>query len=635
MSADLHHDPALQPHKKKKRRPDETRDGDVGLADTATGKRKKRKESEVAATVEGDSVLLTRNEMKKRMKEQSKHPNSDQAHISGMAANVGTEEKRKKRKRDDTTVEASTAPNEAIDATPERKKKKKRKTNETVADKEGDLVSNEDTAGTTPSIATADAPRKKKKSKEKASASTDPPPSDTLFPLPSYATHLPFESGAPLSAVFPTLNNNLSFPDLSFDSNEDILRAFQNVDIAGVLKTLSDAADAANVPLTGMASSSTHVAPAPASSSVSKSAPDQKKKPRRAIDLTLPPSGPQTTPDHALLLTTKWLSPTQLAELVKNEGLVYKKGKFSAVEAKQINEAIETYRTSRGLSEEDVDRVIFPTDGKEKDTAFWTEIASAVSQRPIIAVYHYLRRMRHPLKQQGKWRPEEDVKLIQAVTSLGQQWEKVATHVGRMATDCRDRYRNYIVGRENRHNGAWTPDEEDKLTRLVTEMQRGKDLDHDVFWTKISLLMGETRSRQQCRIKWTDSLSKKFKSNGARLRWSTGDASTLISKIDALNVRDDTEVDWKSLPDSQWNLWSAHALQRRWLTMKKGVKGFEDMTHREIMDILRVKNAETPHSQPQLFKSASVIESSDEEPHAGSSTGLGTIMGEGRGDDSD
>src|ERR1700761_4499103 len=136
--------------------------------------------------------------------------------------------------------------------------------------------------------------------------------------------------------------------------------------------------------------------------------------------------------------------------------------------------------------------------------------------------------MRHPLKQQGKWRPEEDVKLIQcvispllrpsfthryfprAVTSLGQQWEKVATHVGRMATDCRDRYRNYIVGRENRHNGvwyssyiqrvltasgAWTPDEEDKLTRLVTEMQRGKDLDHDVFWTKISLLMGETRSR--------------------------------------------------------------------------------------------------------------------------------------------
>lgn len=46
-----------------------------------------------------------------------------------------------------------------------------------------------------------------------------------------------------------------------------------------------------------------------------------------------------------------------------------------------------------------------------------------------------------------------------------------------------------------------------------------------------------------------------------------------------MNVRDDTEIDWKTLPDSDWNLWSAHSLQRRWLTMKRGIKGYEDMTH--------------------------------------------------------
>lgn len=51
------------------------------------------------------------------------------------------------------------------------------------------------------------------------------------------------------------------------------------------------------------------------------------------------------------------------------------------------------------------------------------------------------------------------------------------------------------------------------------------------------------------------------------------------SRVDSLRVQDDSEIDWKTLPDSNWNLWSAHTLQRRWLTMKRGVRGHEDMTH--------------------------------------------------------
>jgi hypothetical protein len=46
--------------------------------------------------------------------------------------------------------------------------------------------------------------------------------------------------------------------------------------------------------------------------------------------------------------------------------------------------------------------------------------------------------------------------------------------------------------------------EEDDLTRIVTEMtvQQGKDIDNDVFWGRVSELMGGKRGRQQCRIKW-------------------------------------------------------------------------------------------------------------------------------------
>ena len=53
----------------------------------------------------------------------------------------------------------------------------------------------------------------------------------------------------------------------------------------------------------------------------------------------------------------------------------------------------------------------------------------------------------------------------------------------------------------------------------------------------------------------------------------------LLNRVDSMNVRDDTEIDWKLLPDENWNIWSAHSLQRRWLTMKRGIKGFEEMSH--------------------------------------------------------
>ena len=73
-----------------------------------------------------------------------------------------------------------------------------------------------------------------------------------------------------------------------------------------------------------------------------------------------------------------------------------------------------------------------------------------------------------------------------------------------MASDCRDRYRNHLVDRDTRATGAWSKEEEDELTRIVTDMtiKQGRDIDNDVFWSRVSQLMGGRRGRQQCRIKW-------------------------------------------------------------------------------------------------------------------------------------
>ncbi|KAK7470467.1 RNA polymerase I enhancer binding protein [Stygiomarasmius scandens] len=387
-------------------------------------------------------------------------------------------------------------------------------------------------------------------------------------------------------------------------SNEAVLRALQDLDIskiASVLKALTDAQNAAfpvdaaqigldtplNVPLN----------PAILASLMNQEPPPVNQVPVSAGKIL----GGSTNTAHVVettnsaedahLLATKWYSAGKLAELAKTRGLVFKKGKFSAIEEQQLNSAIENYRIAKQLNQDQLNEIIFPKDEKSKDNAFWSEITAAVPQRPIISIYHHVRRTYHPFKQQGKWSTEEDDKLREAVASMGQQWEKISLVVGRRAPDCRDRYRNHVVGRETRVVGPWTTEEEEQLQCIVEDMtvNRGGTLDDEVFWSAVAQKMGGRRNRQQCRNKWTDVLSKQVKSNGQNPRWSNQDAYILVHKLDSLRVRDDTEVDWKTLADKDWNLWSPHILQRRWQTMKKSVKGYEEMTHQEIMEILKAK----------------------------------------------
>lgn len=76
-----------------------------------------------------------------------------------------------------------------------------------------------------------------------------------------------------------------------------------------------------------------------------------------------------------------------------------------------------------------------------------------------------------------------------------------------------------------------------------------------------------------------------------------------LFRVDSLGVRDDSEIDWKRLPDPDWNAWSAHVLQRRWLTLKRAVKGYEDMTHQgELQTPSRVPSP-VSHPPPILQKS--------------------------------
>ncbi len=114
-------------------------------------------------------------------------------------------------------------------------------------------------------------------------------------------------------------------PDLEYASNDDILRALQDLDvtkIATVLKTLGEAAAAANLPLTSLSSTITQrpLSAPPTSSTPSNPVVPTRRVPqhhRRHVHVS---SQPLAHSDHADVLATKWLSASKLAELARTQG---------------------------------------------------------------------------------------------------------------------------------------------------------------------------------------------------------------------------------------------------------------------------------------------------------------------------
>lgn len=186
-----------------------------------------------------------------------------------------------------------------------------------------------------------------------------PPPPQHLVPQSHFMPFsLPFNQFAP-GAVGPS---DGSFPTsvlngLSFGTNDDVLRALHNMDMSKFGKGSGDPSMIANMsafaPPPSMFAppppAAFHVPPPPVTQPPvgSSTALDIPKNTTARQVATPVASNVQSIDRHADLLATKWLNARKLAELVESEGLVFKKGKFSATEERQINEAIEEHKKVR------------------------------------------------------------------------------------------------------------------------------------------------------------------------------------------------------------------------------------------------------------------------------------------------
>ncbi|KIK29310.1 hypothetical protein PISMIDRAFT_89401 [Pisolithus microcarpus 441] len=125
-------------------------------------------------------------------------------------------------------------------------------------------------------------------------------------------------------------------PDFQFTSNDDLLRAIQDMDmskIASAFKALGDVAVTADTP--GESPSLSNLVPpdiprrpvsvvdVPSTSSklnLSTAPKSTKSSHKRVLDMNLPGPAPSNL-EHAHMLANKWMNASKLAELVKTEGL--------------------------------------------------------------------------------------------------------------------------------------------------------------------------------------------------------------------------------------------------------------------------------------------------------------------------
>ena len=87
------------------------------------------------------------------------------------------------------------------------------------------------------------------------------------------------------------------------------------------------------------------------------------------------------------------------------------------------------------------------------------------------------------LPLQGKWSYEDSKRLLRLHAEKGNKWAEIGAALGRHPENTRYKFRELALG-EAAVKGTWTPEDEAKLTELVTQYIEERPVGHlpDAFW---------------------------------------------------------------------------------------------------------------------------------------------------------
>ncbi|KAG0643440.1 hypothetical protein HOY80DRAFT_880140 [Tuber brumale] len=279
-------------------------------------------------------------------------------------------------------------------------------------------------------------------------------------------------------------------------------------------------------------------------------------------------------------------------------------GTFSVEEKQAIDVHLARYAENNGLTHADLCRRVWANERRKDD--FWEGVCSVLPQRSRASIYKHVRRQYHVFTSRAKWTESEDEHLAVLVKEKGSAWKAVGDAMGRMGEDCRDRWRNYGKCGKDRGKDRWDESEESELKKVITDVltgirtQRGitdpfdleaNTIDYDgeseINWTVISDLMGNKRSRIQCRYKWNKMKQQKARSGGVAVvkspgTWKkkktkafvedmlVGDHIWLLKQIRDSGAKKEKTIPWENIALND-KIWSAKELERAYKKLRQTV----------------------------------------------------------------
>ena len=120
----------------------------------------------------------------------------------------------------------------------------------------------------------------------------------------------------------------------------------------------------------------------------------------------------------------------------------------------------------------------------------------------------------------GKWLPEEDAKLMQLVTEVGQEWAFIAASIdGRNVKQCRERWCKHLD--PSLRHGQWSA-EEDEIILTARQDQKG--------WAEIARMLNG-RTDNKVKIRWNSLVrardrSARIAAAKLRVRWANKQAGS-------------------------------------------------------------------------------------------------------------
>jgi hypothetical protein len=292
-------------------------------------------------------------------------------------------------------------------------------------------------------------------------------------------------------------------------------------------------------------------------------------------------------------------------------------GAFTGFELRNIDVAIQRWRTDQDLTQAEVNDMIHLNPQKSNTSEFWDHVHAAVPRRKRQKIINQCRRKYHNFVARGAWTQEQHDELAQAYDKHGPKYTVIANLINRHPEDVRDRVRNYVVCGKNRKTDTWDYDEEQKLIVIMNEAferihelraEPGPDqadmlrkrMEDLVDWSLVSEQMNNTRSRLQCRTKWK-SLSASM--NGGNIDGEVGRSMDEIiekarDEADSMSHRDryhiakavskcgataDSRIPWAKLRSSRvGQKWSRPTLMLVWYRLRHSIPHSAPMSIPEL-----------------------------------------------------